>query len=174
MKQIILQNQEEAEKHIETLRHTAHEAQQRVQAISTSSSSLGFLEQLKFKKVGCDPLDGSRALNIIEQINQTFTYLASFRAAKLLFQWHESVGPLTLNLGTAKGSDIETTENDDIAAEIFAATSPGSNLKLKKDIAKVHATDAKYKYVFFICPNIEAGRYETPGSDEVIVWSLGV
>jgi hypothetical protein len=174
MKQLLLQNSGEADEYVRILRDTAHEAQLRVQEISEKTNALDFLEKLKYERIGCDPLDKSRSLNLIEQINQTFTYLASFRAAALLFQWHDLVASLTLNLGTAQGSDIESADIGGIAAEVFAATSPGSNQKLKKDISKVQGVSANHKYVFFMCPNIEEGRYETGIANGVTIWSLGL
>jgi hypothetical protein len=174
MKQIVISSEREIDEYEATLRKTAQHACRRINGLSEKTDSIEFLEKLKFEQVGVDPLNESRALNIIEQVNQTFTYLASFRAAKLLFEWHPTIGSLTLNLGTAKGSDIETTEGIKIAAEIFAATSPNSNQKLKRDIAKVTAVPAEYKYVFFVCPGIEPGPYERVPTDGVAVWSLGI
>jgi len=173
MKQFVLHNLEDAEKHQLALTESAHQAQSQIEKISKIKDPLSFLEQLKFERIGCDPLDKSKPWNLIEQINQTFTYLASFKAAALLFKWHPNMESLTLNLGTANGTDIESQYDGGVAAEIFAATSPSSNQKLKKDIEKVLSATASYKYVFFICPNIEKGYYETKLSNEVKVWSLG-
>lgn len=135
---------------------------------------MAFLFQLKFQQVGCDPMNPSRQLNLIEQLNQTFTYLASFDGAKFLFARHPKVQSLTLNLGTSSGSDIETAEDGGIAAEVFAAVTPQSNRKLVGDIEKVSATDAKHRYVFFMSPEHEAGAYRRPYKAQgVVVWSLG-
>ena len=67
---------------------------------------MAFLSQLKFQTVGRDPLNLSRKLNLVEQLNQTFTYLASFNGAEFLFARHTKVKSLTLNLGMASGSLI--------------------------------------------------------------------
>lgn len=139
-----------------------------------SISPIKFLSQLKFDQVGCDPLDASRPLNLIEQLNQTFTYIASFYAAQFIFERHPKVQSLLLNLGTSAGFDIETSEDGGIAAEVFAAVTPQNNQKLNKDVAKVAVADAMYRYVFFMSPEHEVGLYKGKIKDSrVIVWSLG-
>ena len=106
-----------------------------------------------------------------EQINQSFTYLASFYALEILFTEYPELAPFRLNLGTAPGSDIES-ECGELAAEVFAAVAPTSNQKLKKDINKVIKMDARLKFVFFMCPNFELGRQAKLERDSVIVWAL--
>jgi hypothetical protein len=171
-KQVILRNIEEAENHIEELRISAEESQIRLDEISSYSDPIEFLRKLKFEQVGCDPLYSQRPLNFIEQLNQTFTYLASFKAAKIIFERYPELKSLTLNLGTQSGSDIESIENG-IAAEVFASVNPSNNKKLQKDIAKVSAVDAKHKYVFFMCPEFEEGPHPNQPDSNVVVWSLG-
>ena len=126
---------------------------------------------MKFGGIGFDPLDSDRKLNLIEQINQSFTYLASFYALETLFTEYPELAPFKLNLGTAAGSDIES-ECGGLAAEVFASVTPTNNQKLKKDINKVLETNAKLKFVFFICPNFELGRQPQFERDDVIVWAL--
>ena len=137
----------------------------------SSISSQTLFSKMKFSGIGFDPLDSNRPLNIIGQINQSFTYLASFYALEVLFTEYPELAPFQLNLGTAPGSDIES-ECGGLAAEVFAAVAPTSNQKLKKDINKVLATDAKLKFVFFICPNFELGRQPQLEKEGVIVWAL--
>lgn len=134
-----------------------------------------FLFRLKFEQIGCDPLNDERPLNLIEQLNQTFTYLASFKASKFLFEQHANVNQLILNLGTTGGSDIETTEEGGIAAEVFATVSPQNNRKLTVDIDKVlNVRDVKHRYVFFISPMCEVGLFKGKiNAKGVTVWSLG-
>lgn len=137
----------------------------------TSNSSQALFSKMKFGGIGYDPLNSKRELNIVEQINQSFTYLASFYALEILFTEHSDLAPFRLNLGTAPGSDIES-ECGSLTAEVFAAVAPTSNQKLKKDINKVLETEAKLKFVFFICPNFELGRQIKLERDNVIVWAL--
>ncbi|MGP4905404.1 hypothetical protein ACTXGW_04830 [Psychrobacter faecalis] len=137
----------------------------------TSNSSQTLFSKMKFGGIGFDPLNSNRALNIIEQINQSFTYLASFYALEILFTEHPELTPFRLNLGTAPGSDIES-ECGELAAEVFAAVAPTSNQKIKKDIDKVLKTNARLKFVFFMCPNFELGRQPQLEKDDVVVWAL--
>jgi len=173
MKTIVLNNLSEVEAHIEALNDTANEAQINILELSETLDGIQLLEEIKFEKIGYDPLDIQRRLNVIEQVNQTFTYLASFRAVEILFQKHPEATKFILNLGTASGTDIESSSCGGIAAEVFSATKPSSNDKLNKDIKKVSATKATHKYVFFLCPGIEAGLYKQKSTKDVSVWSLG-
>ena len=173
MKKIVLTNQSEIEGYLDQITHSAEEAQLRVVETGESALAMEFFERLRFEKLGYDPLNSSRELNFIEQLNQSFTYLASFKAAKYIFQNHVGISELILNLGTTPGPDIETEDCGGISAEVFAATWPKSNNKLSKDIMKVQATKAKHKYVFFMCPGIDWGEFNQDISKDVTVWSLG-
>jgi len=173
MKTIALNNLSEVEEYIELLNDTANEAQINIIELSESFTGIQLLEQIKFEKIGYDPLNPQRHLNLIEQVNQTFTYMASFRVVEILFQNHPEATGFILNLGTASGTDIESSSCGGIAAEVFSATRPSSNDKLNKDIKKVSATEATHKYVFFLCPGIETGPYKPKSTKNVMVWSLG-
>ncbi|ALM70725.1 hypothetical protein [Vibrio vulnificus] len=142
-----------------------------VEQIRTERDAYGLFSKMKFGGVGFDPLNSERELNVIEQINQSFTYLASFNAIEVLFEYHSELAPYTLNLGTAPGLDIESNCGT-LAAEVFASVTPTNNQKLKKDIDKVAATDAQLKYAFFMCPNFEYGRQAKFERDGVMVWAL--
>lgn len=167
--------------------HTLEEADALNAALSTSAgraleqlgrqlqenSSLHVLASIKFRPIGRDPLDADRPLNLIEQVNQTFTYLASIRAVKKLMELHPDLAPFTLNLGTASGSDIESCCGA-LAAEVFAAVNTSNNRKLASDLKKVSQTSARYKYVFFMCPDIGPGPQPRLGRQwGVEVWSVG-
>lgn len=138
-----------------------------------ASDALAALAIVKFQTVGRDPLS-SRPLNFIEQVNQTFTYLATCAALRQLLREHADAAPFVVNLGTAPGFDI-LSEDGTVAAEVFAATGPNSNDKLRKDLARVSASSAKYKYVFFSCPG-EPRRQMPPLIEfaDVRVMSLGI
>ncbi len=162
------------EEHLESLRTSAEQTQIQIAELAGAEGPVEFLYQLKFNAIGCDPLKPSRELNLIEQLNQTFTYLASFNGVDFLFSRHPKIQRLTLNLGTAAGSDIETPEGGGIAAEVFAAVTPRNNGKLTKDIKKVLSVKAKHRYVLFMSPECDAGPYQgASNAAGVIVWSLG-
>ena len=122
-----------------------------IKRLFDSHDPLDALAVLKFGEAGKDPLDPQRSLNILEQLNQTFTYLASLAAARWLLNRHPECTPLILNLGTASGFDI-TSGCGRFVAETFAVTHPKSNDKLRKDIEKVRKSEVAYRFVFFLSP----------------------
>jgi hypothetical protein len=77
------------------------------------------------------PVDG-RQLNLVEQINQTWTYLVSLSAVRFLFERHPDAGGFLLNWGTAGGTDILSFAPHRVAAEAFAVVHPANNRKLQK------------------------------------------
>ena len=143
-----------------------------LKVLLTTGHPLEVFAKLKFDMSGYHPT-ADRPLNLIEQINQTFTYFASIRAARWLLKHHPSAAPFKLNLGTVGGTDIESLDGS-VAAETFASVDPKNNSKLEKDIAKVASTSAKYKYVFYICPSHPIAELASArGNAEVRVISLG-
>ena len=173
-KRVIIKTQKDIEMCREKILASAEESHIRVCEVAENAESMGFFYRMKFEELGCDPFDTGRNLNLIEQINQTFTYMASLKAAEYLFDHYPTLKSLTLNLGTRSGWDIETDEIGGIVAEVFAAVHPKNNRKLMKDIEKVKVAAAKYRYVFFMCPGIGPGYYrqhaEIPGIEVI---SLG-
>jgi hypothetical protein len=151
VKSRILRTREEATELEAAVRNAAAVAVGDLKRLVSKADPLRVLEALKFERSGRDPLDPSRPLNLIEQLNQTFTYLGSVRAVQFLFDEHPEAAPFRLNLGTASGSDVESVDGS-VAAEVFAAVAPGNNRKLAKDVEKVRSTRAEHKYVFFYCP----------------------
>ena len=129
-----------------------------------AGSSLELLTAMRFQTVGHDPLTGE-ALNVIEQLNQSFTILASLRAVERLIEMHPEANGFRLALGTTGGRDIASVEPDLVAAEVFAATHPYSNQKLKMDIARLKSDTARHRYVFFAAPNYATGRQVCLESD---------
>jgi len=153
---------------------SAVEALSQLRQVGSEQEALKVLWDMKVGSIGRDPLNSDAPLNLIEQINQTFTYIASARAASKLFELHPNAAPFTLNLGTSTGSDIESKKDGNIAAEVFAAVSTSNNKKLAKDIAKVKGVAAQFRYVFFMCPGIGPGRQEHLEKQAgVQVWSVG-
>lgn len=174
MKTRKIHSEKDADEIVEAVTRSAVRALDQIVQLPSSPAALRTLWSMKTEAVGCDPLNSDAPLNLIEQLNQTFTYLASARAAKVLLSRHPELVPFTLHLGTAPGSDIESQAGGGLAAEVFAAVNTQNNRKLAKDIQKVGATTAGRKYVFFMCPGFEAGRQQRletlPG---VEVWSVG-
>jgi hypothetical protein len=133
---------------------------------SFDAEPMTFLRKLRFETVGHDPLTG-QPLNVVEQLNQTFTILVSLRAVETLIELHPEAGGFKLALGTSSGRDIESVTPDFVAAEVFSATHPRSNQKLHKDIARLASDPARHRYVFFAAPGYAPGRQpqlEEPGT----------
>jgi diaminopimelate decarboxylase len=141
--------------------------------ICAAVSPLEALRRIKFESVGFDPL-GPRPLNLVEQINQTFTYLATLEAVRYLLRQHPESGPFTVNLGNASGRDISSPDGK-IIAEVFAAVTPNNNQKLKKDVRRVNSAQAERRYVFYACPGVAPGdKQALNGYPEVRIVSLGM
>ena len=124
-----------------------------------TSDPMSLLRAMRFDTVGHDPLTGE-PLNVVEQLNQTFTILVTLRAIEQLFELHPDAGGFRLALGTSSGRDIESVKPDLVAAEVFSATRPTSNQKLKKDIARLASDLAQHRYVLFCSPGYAAGRQQ--------------
>lgn len=159
---------------IEQLEASAAKTQSSIKKLVSRKDAMFFLFECKFNQSGFNPLDSSIKLNLIEQLNQTFTYLASFKGAEYIFLHHKKVKSLTLNLGTASGTDIETDEDGGVVAEVFASVNPSNNRKLRNDISRIKLINAKHRYVFFISPKKELGIYKSTWDvDNVTVISFG-
>jgi len=137
-----------------------------------SGDPMALLKALRFELVGHDPLSGE-PLNVVEQLNQTFTILVTLRAIERLIELHPDAGGFQLALGTSSGRDIESVVPGCVAAEIFSATRPTSNQKLKKDIARLSTDPARHRYVFFASPGFSAGRrHELETAPEIQVHAV--
>ncbi len=155
------------------INEAARSAVESVVELSAIAAPLDLLRTIKFQKLGFDPLAHSR-LNLIEQVNQTFTYVATIDALRYLFRKHSAASPFIVNLGTASGHDIASNDGS-VVAEVFAAVSPESNDKLKKDVCKLAAVVANHRYVFCSCPGIDPGDLPSrPECPQVKIVSLGV
>jgi hypothetical protein len=119
--------------------------------VAQTTDPMSLLRAMRFDTVGHDPLTGE-PLNIVEQLNQTFTILVTLRAIERLFELHPDAGGYRLALGTSSGRDIESVKEGLVAAEVFSATSPASNQKLKKDQMRLATDPAQHRYVFFVVP----------------------
>lgn len=169
LKSFTVSNVKELEQLEQKLYESMDKTLSQINSEIASNYSQTLFTKMKFGDIGFDHLNSNRELNVIEQINQSFTYLALFYALEVLFTEYPELAPFRLNLGTAPGSDIES-ECSGLAAEVFASVTPTNNQK--KDINKVLATDAKLKFVFFMCPNFELGRQPKLEIDDVIIWAL--
>lgn len=159
----------------QTIRLSAQQAARSLRDIlAIKDDGLQVLRMMKFAGIGRHPTE-DRDLNIIEQVNQTFTYLASVEAARVLLQQHPDAGGLQLNLGTHRGFDIESVSPRLLAAEVFSATHPSSNDKVRRDVTRLveQASDVVHRYVFFSCPEFRTlSRQPAFEREGIQVWSL--
>jgi len=137
---------------------------------------MDFIFNAKFNTFGFHPIS-SKPLNLIEQLNQSFTFIAAFEAAKKLFEWHELPNGLLVFPGAhaPKGSlDLEANELPGyLGAETFASVRPNNNGKLKADLVKLSKRPERYRYSFFISPLFpESKRQKELEIEGVQVWSL--
>ena len=145
---------------LERVRAAAGRTTQAIGRLITSKpDGIEVLRQMKFTEMAWHPVD-DRPLNLVEQLNQTWTYLVTLKALPFLFERHPSSGGFRLNLGTASGTDIESVIPGVVAAEVFAAVHPKNNRKLEKDLKKLalECASAQFRYVFFGAPGFRHER----------------
>lgn len=172
MKTKVVHTRDEAAELLKELEASAERTKSNLRkALDRGDAAMSLLATLKYAPAGCDPLDPNRPLNLIEQLNQTFTYKAAFLAADWLLANHADHAPLILNLGTAGGTDA-ASEDGEIAAEVFATVDPRNNRKLQKDIERLRELGARYKYVLYLSPTT-GGKPEEYEDGGVLVRRLG-
>jgi hypothetical protein len=110
---------------------------------------LDLLRQIKFDPVGFHPISHG-PLNLIEQVNQTWTFLAALAAARQLLVLHPDAGGFSLAPGAEASQqlDIMSEKEGLVGAETFAAVSPRNNDKLNKDLEKLARRSEPHRYVF--------------------------
>jgi hypothetical protein len=135
---------------------------------------LALLFRAKFTLVGFDPFD-LEPLNLVEQINQTWSLVTALQAARLLLERHPEAGGFTLAPGAhaAQPLDIMSVVPELVGAEIFAAVTPGNNRKLSKDLTRLRNRPERYRYIFFMSPPYpRTERLPQLERDGVEVWSV--
>lgn len=163
---------DDAERLLETIRASAGRVHDWIAA--QSGDPLDMLKSMKFDAVGFHPIE-DRPLNVVEQINQTWTYFVAASAAKQLLALHPDAGGFHLAPGAHASLelDIMSAEPGMVGAETFAAVDPRNNRKLHMDLSKMSTRQEVHRYVFFMSPLYrEAGRRPNLERDGVQVWSL--
>jgi hypothetical protein len=126
----------------------------KVLAKASRVDALKSMARFKFDQIGFDPLIDDRRLNFIEQINQTFTVLASLKAARDAFSI-KTVKSIRLNLGPHKGFDMEFLDSKGSligVGEVFAAVKPSNNQKSNRDLSRLSASTMKIRRLYFVSP----------------------
>lgn len=171
---MLIRTPEDVDRYLELVRKAATDA--RAWMVAQTGDPLDMLRRMKFDAVGYHPIDG-RALNLVEQINQTWTYLVALAAAKQLLTLHPEAGGYRLAPGAHAVTplDIMSEAGGLVGAETFAAVDPRNNSKLALDLAKMAARTERHRYIFFMSPKFP-GPHRLPQfeRDGVQVWSVDV
>ena len=173
----IVNNPCQIERLQQRVRNAARHTRAALDALSTDPMEA--LYMIRFNEFGHHPLE-DRPLNLIEQLNQTSTIMASLAAARHLLERFPNCGGLRLNPGARRGRDIESISLNEegfhlVEAEVFAAVDPANNDKLNKDIARLAGSKAECRFVFFYCPGISPGLQcpQAAADTGIEVWALG-
>jgi hypothetical protein len=169
---IHIRTTKDADRLIETIRVSARRAHDWIAA--QNGDPLDMLKRMKFEPVGFHPVD-DRALNVVEQINQTWTYFVAASAAKQLLELHPDVGGFHLAPGAHASLELDVMSDAPgmVGAETFAAVDPRNNRKLFLDLQKMVGRSERHRYVFFMSPlHPDPGRLPRLERDGVEVWSL--
>lgn len=164
--------------HVDELAAQVMESARRLQAwiASFGGDGLDLLRALKFDQVGFHPLE-ARALNAIEQVNQSMTYLVALAAVRKLLEWHPEAGGFSIAPGAhaAQLFDVMSVARRMVGAETFAAVDPKNNGKLDRDLVKLVGRAEQHRYVFFSSPKFPGAiRQPQLERDGVQVWSVDV
>jgi hypothetical protein len=148
---IYIESAEKIGELLEKARLSAKQAHEHL--LSTSIDSVDLMFSLKFEPIGSHPITHHK-INLIEQINQFWTFVTALTAAREILKLHPDVGGLALAPGAhaAQQFDIMSRKKNVLAAEVFAAVDPTNNGKIKSDVDKLANDKARYRYVFFMSP----------------------
>ncbi|TPM94230.1 hypothetical protein [Mesorhizobium sp. B2-1-5] len=141
---------------------------------SFEGDPLHMLRSMKFEPVGFHPV-GQHPLNLVEQINQTWTFAVALVAAKQLLLLHPDAGGLRLAPGAHASQPLDIMSSTDglVGAETFAAVTPRNNGKLANDLIKLAMRPEQHRYIFFMSPrfpgNSRRSEFERDG---IQVWSV--
>jgi hypothetical protein len=172
--QIHVQCREEVDRHLAMVHAAAAKTQ--VWIAAHSGDPMNLLRSMKFETIGFHPIS-DHALNVVEQINQTFTYAVALAAVRELLVRHPDAGGFRLAPGAHMSQRLDIMSDVDglVGAETFAAVTPGNNGKLAGDLRKLAGCTEQYRYVFFASPRfpgtVRLPKFERDGIE---VWSVDV
>ena len=117
------------------------------------------LATLKFGANGNHPWRNG-GWNIIEQVNQSFTIMASLAAAEYLLDRFGNFGGLHLNPGARQGRDLISHQPQILAieVEVFTCGEGYFRRKLRNDTRRFIGANADHCFVFFYCPVLFQGN----------------
>lgn len=164
----------DVDRHMDALRVSAAHVQEWIGR--HRGDPLDLLRQFKFEPIGRHPIE-DRALNLVEQLNQTWTYAVALAAARKLLELHPVAGGFQLAPGAHMSIplDIMSIEPGVVGAETFAAVDPRNNGKLARDLAKMATRPETHRYVFFSSPKFPGlRRLAAFERADVQVWSVDI
>ena len=165
---------EDADRHMDAIRSSAAQVHDWIAA--QDGDPLAMLRRMKFDPVGFHPI-GGHALNLVEQINQTWTFAVAIAAARQLLMLHPEAGGFRLAPGAHASQPLDIMSKMDglVGAETFAAVHPNNNGKMAGDLEKLTGRSESHRYVFFMSPAYP-GNVRRPGFEKngVQVWSVDV
>jgi hypothetical protein len=171
---VLVRTPEEVDGYLGRVRKAAADAHAWIAA--QTGDPIEMLRHMKFDAIGYHPITG-HALNIVEQINQTWTYLVALAAALQLLTLHPEAGGYRLAPGAHAANPLDIMSEADglVGAETFAAVDPRNNKKLVMDLDKMSARVERHRYIFFMSPKFP-GAHRLPQfeRDGVQVWSVDV
>ena len=172
--ELVVTSSDDIERHLSTIRAAATRTKEWIAGFD--SDPLDLLRAMKFETAGFHPV-ADHALNVIEQINQTFTYVVALAACRVLIDRHPEAGGFVLAPGAhmSRPLDIMSVEPGLAGAETFAAISPTNNRKLAGDLTKLAGRPERHRYVFFASPRFP-GTVRQPQLERegIEVWSVEV
>ncbi len=171
---LTIQSPEEVDRYLDLIRRAA--SRTRDWLVAQTGDPLELLRAMKFSTVGFHPIE-DRALNLVEQLNQTWTYAVALAATRKLFELHPDAGGFRVAPGAhmSIALDIMSVNHGLVGAETFAAVHPRNNSKLAGDLKKLGGREEKHKYVFFSSPSYPNTEHRSELDREgVQVWSVKV
>lgn len=169
-----VRSDEDIDRYLSLVRKSAADAQAWI--ANQGGDPLDLLRRIKFEPIGFHPVAG-HALNLIEQINQTWTFAVALAATRQLLRLHPEAGGYRLAPGAhmALQLDIMSEKAGLVGAETFAAVDPSNNKKLAKDLRKMATRQEEHRYIFLMSPlypgSARLTKFERNG---VQVWSVHV
>ena len=176
--QLFIRSVEDADRQLASVHDAAARTYAWIRA--HSGSPLELLRSMKFEAVGFHPVSGV-PLNLVEQTNQTWTFVVAIAAARQLLVLHPDAGGFHLAPGAHASLPFDIVSGDGVVvAETFAAVTPANNGKLRKDLDKLaRCPDIRHRYVFFMAPKYPTSQRcealeRQYRCDGIQVWSVYV
>jgi len=171
---MVVRNIGDVDRYLGQVRDAAAKIQ--VWIAAQTGDPLDLLRRMKFETAGFHPIQG-HALNIVEQINQTWTFAVALAAARHLLELHPEAGGYLLAPGAHRAIDLDIMSEAPglVGAETFAAVNPTNNKKLEADYLKLAARAEQHRYIFFMSPRFPGfRRLPQLERDAIQVWSVDV